>query len=63
MIRAPDPNQLLKSTPFSPPPFFHVPDEPKPLQKLVFRPKTTLFNPLKDVWTGQVKDMPVNFTP
>lgn len=62
MIRAPDPNTLLRTTPFSAPPFVHIPEEPRPLSKLAYAPRSTLLRPLRDVWTGVIKDM-VNHTP
>lgn len=62
MIRAQDPNTLLKTTPFSPTPFINVPDEPRPLNKLKLIPRTTLLHPLRDVWNGVIRDT-VNLTP
>ena len=59
MIRAPDPNQMFRSTPFSPPPFIQIPDEPRPLSKMPFAPRSTLFRPN---WPGPIKDT-VNLMP
>lgn len=55
-----DPNSKFKMTPFSPPPFINIPDEPKELNKLVFAPKNSLLNPMKNNWN--IRDM-VNMTP
>ena len=51
-----DPNSLLKVNTFSPPPFITIPDEPRPLNKLTFAPRTTLLNPMRNVWTGTIRD-------
>ena len=57
-----DPNLQLKMTPFSPPPFISIPVEPKEHKPLIFAPRSTLFKPLRDVWSGKIKDM-VNLEP
>jgi|GEM_PF-3832813 len=57
-----DPNLKFKMTPFSPPPFIQIPDEPMDNKRLIFKPRTSLMNPLRDVWDGKIKDM-VNLEP
>jgi hypothetical protein len=57
-----DPNLRLKMSPFSPPPFIYIPEEPRENNKLSFAPRSTLLHPLRDVWNGKIKDM-VDFRP
>ena len=54
-----DPNSKFKMTPFSPPPFIQIPTEPKENNKLVFAPKNSDINELKNNWS--LRDM-VNMT-
>lgn len=52
-----DPNIMLKMSPFSPPPFVHIPDEPKELNKLTFAPRNSMLHPLRHTWLNRIKDM------
>lgn len=52
-----DPNLIFKMTPFTPPPFIHIPEEPKENNKLTFAPKNSMLHPLRDTWMNKIKDM------